>query len=243
MEKNSSISGTILNWVQILALVLGGLWAVWVFVLKDYNNANISIEIKLEKTGQKDGFIAVAADIRANNKSQRTLFLKSSPFVLRGFKNSYKNEGSFDFIQRVNSAFERYESVNSKIQNDSIEVIAAGQLYIDEFIQSNEMLRTSQIFYINKDAFDHIELEAFIYSTKCKSDTSDLNFFAWLSTSECDKNYSFVSQISNQDGFSHIMEIKDNNQNSLSIEERQKQFSSGVYDYFTSTQTLSLWGN
>jgi hypothetical protein len=157
MGKNTSIGKAILRWVQILTLVLGGLWSVWITVFKEYkNDNNVYIEIKFAKTGQRDEFISVAADIRAINKSQRNLFLRASPFILRGIKNSYDDEGNSSFIQRANSAFERYESANSKIKNESIEVIAAGQLYVDAFIQSNETLHTTRVLYIKEDVFDHV---------------------------------------------------------------------------------------
>ena len=228
MATDHTKSQNFLNWVQIVAIFVGGVWVVWVFVLKDYNNANITIEIKLKKAGEKEKFIAVEADIIAINKSQRSLYLMSSPFVLRGIRNTFEIEVP-DSIKRI--------------QGHITKKIAEGNLYRDEFIQSNETLHTSQIFYIEKNSFDHIELETFLFSSTCVLSSNERSVITMLSTSKCDEDYFIQWKVLNDVNATFFYEFMSNDQKLLASEKTEALLKGNIFDLFISTGKLSLWEN
>jgi hypothetical protein len=180
------------TWVQIFALVLGGIWAAYTFVYKEMIQpsllpSHISIKSELSKVGKKDSMIAIKAKFTITNNSKKRAILLPSSFAVLGVTNIGKKtkENKSD----INLMFEKADNLIISSEDSIIahngfitqkKFIMTGPLFEQWLFDPNETASNSLIFYIPNNTFDNIEmmgLFAIVNNSEGISDYAEWSIF------------------------------------------------------------------
>jgi hypothetical protein len=162
------------TWVQIVALISGGIWAAYTFVYKEIMQprllpSHISIDSELSKVGKKSSMIAIEGKFTITNNSKKRAILLPSCFAVLGVTNI--QEKRKENQSAINLLFDKAENyiVTSEdpiIARDGLitekKFIITGPMFKEWFFDPNKTASRSLIFYISNNTFYSIEIWAFL---------------------------------------------------------------------------------
>lgn len=190
------ISESIRNWVEIVAIIAAGIWAVWVFVykrtivpsrlpphlvistnLQEAGRKNV-ISTNLQRVEREDSLVAIRAEVLVTNKSKTRVEVFASWFNASAVNISYtgdekdeKKEADTSFARTVITELKKSPDVTSTlrhIQEDRVETVAAGRLLAETmWFDPNEEVSRRIVFYVS-DQFDVVEFRATIQYDKSR---------------------------------------------------------------------------
>lgn len=168
------ISESIRNWVEIVAIFAAGIWAVWVFVYQRTIAPlrlppHLVIATNLQRVGRKDSLVAIKAEILVTNKSKTRVEVLASLYYAHAKNISYtgdeEKEDDASFGQTVIDQLNKLPDVASTqrhIQEDRVEIVAAGRLLVEgTWLDPNEEETRRIVFYVS-DQFDNVEFHVAI---------------------------------------------------------------------------------
>ena len=150
------------TWVQTIAIVLAGSWALYTFFYSEvYKPSKIqgtlSSKIKMTDGGIKQGLQMIVANIELTNNSDRTLYTLDGYFVVYGYRQTLVQNPYF--ASDLNLTLEQTdESFHSKYSQVEGEIIAGGNIF--EFYDFMVDGKSSKdlIFEFPDGVFDFIDL-------------------------------------------------------------------------------------
>lgn len=177
-ENNSKTKSERINvWLQNIAIVIAGVWAVTVFFTKEYyipsnSPTEITAGIKLEAVantssgmvGDDRGRIPINVTVTATNPSTRTLYLLPCVWLATGSRFDKRSAEISDFHHRINKTLDSINEnyVQRFYKDTKRQYIAAGRLFaVDTIIDPKETLKRTFVLLIPKQKYDYIELHAF----------------------------------------------------------------------------------
>ena len=159
------------TWVQIIAIISGGIWAAYTFVYKEIVQprllpSHVSIDAELSKAGKKNSMIAIRGKFTITNNSKRRAILLPSCFSVWGVTNVQDKKKKSD----LEILFEKSENyiVTSQdliITRDGLttkkKFIVTGPIFKEWYFDPHETASRSLIFYIPDNIYDSIEMIGF----------------------------------------------------------------------------------
>ena len=155
------------NWVEIIAIIVAGLWAGYVFVYKEYFSATRFLDPTVQMKKYQvltNGLIPVGIKITLENKSSRRLFIESAYFDVHG--DSISPSDNYEMSQ------DNYErSLNNNSQSSvgyNIEqsaLISGGQVFGGDWLDPNEKISRNRMVYIHSGQFSQLEANIYVLST------------------------------------------------------------------------------
>lgn len=174
-DQPKSRSEEWLTRLHIAAILGAAVWAGWTFYFKDIfipqsAPVNISLDLALKKVGpgtsqSNSSLVAIEMRISATNPSTREVWLLPSIWTVHGIKIKHVIPLSNSDISKVVDGFKRESQVmrlGQHFAEDSRELVAFGQLFVDETLRPGEKITRVLLFYVPKDRFDEVRAEAFI---------------------------------------------------------------------------------
>lgn len=181
MPQDRSLGERINTWVQIIAIVIAGIWALWNFIFKEIllpKSAPINISLSLElnkkpimKDKQRKQLSVVEFNAIAKNPSSREVILFPSAFILTGYKMNGQDKK--DFLKTCDEVFKKDYSVECARRHAQIKfvsVIAIGGLYHDKVLKPNEQIERSIVFYVPIKEYDVIQAVVNVPTAREKRD-------------------------------------------------------------------------
>ena len=176
MTASTRSFGESLNtWVQTLAILAAGGWAVYTFVFKEIwapNAApiNVSLTMEIGDGGRKaisgKSLRAIELNVSATNPSSRTVHLMPSVWQAIGY-NVGVAQAPESFAKRLlgilGTGATKYEQRYAGAVRS--EILAGGRLVPDSILQPSETVHRRLVFYVPDDRFDSLEVITAIYST------------------------------------------------------------------------------
>jgi hypothetical protein len=153
-------SELLLRWVQLLAIVVGSLWAVYTFywqaiLVPGWAPAHINLEVTLTPVPDRQ----VAAEgrdmsltFRAINPSGRKLYLLRNLWLLQGLKR-HALPADAGFLGRADAALgsDPLAQTEHGVQVEPMAIQAAGAIFSDEVIQPNESISRAVVVRLPLD--------------------------------------------------------------------------------------------
>lgn len=236
-SQKRSFRECINTWVQTIAIVIAGLWALWNFVFKEIllpksAPINISLNLELKKmptieAQQQKQLSVVELNAIAKNPSSREVTLFPSSFIVTGYKMLRQKEKNF--IKMCDKVFEKDYSVECARNHATIKfasIIITGGLYHDKILKPNEQIERSIVFYIPFKDYDIIQAVVNVPTAREKRDI----MLKWTFDKE---NKGLIHTYYRINAFGGRDQI--DNSNPL-LKEIDFQFAS-------SAKMLSLWGS
>lgn len=169
------------TWVQTIAIVLAGIWALWNFVFKEIllpktAPINISLNLELKKmpimeVKQQKQLSVVELNAIAKNPSSREVTLFPSSFIVTGYKMVRQKENNF--LKMCDKVFGKDYSVECARKHATIKfvsIIITGGLYYDKIIKPNEQIERSIVFYVPFKEYDIIQAVVNVPTAREKRD-------------------------------------------------------------------------
>ena len=163
------------TWVQIAGIVIAAVWAAYTFVYKEIwvpaavpVNTTLGLEIRpadSQSAARHKGMIPLTIVASATNPSTRTIEFFRSVFVVYGYRNQKKEAFKFDVgnaQKATNADTLQMESLFSEKQDVSL--VATGRLFEDAGLKPGEKITRTQVLFIPPDAFDVVEVIAYVPS-------------------------------------------------------------------------------
>jgi hypothetical protein len=186
--KQKTLAEKSLPWVQIIAIILAGLWAIWFTyyykekIAPEAVPVNVSIDLKLQKTGvslqhKKLGkkLAAIELSVAANNPSSHTTHLLPSIFIIYAYKIAYTPFGENPSLLR-DRLWMNYCVLSSPT------IVAWGHLFDykeatgNDELKPGEVVATTFVFYVPVGEYDVIEAHASIPNGKDLSKIAELSW-------------------------------------------------------------------
>lgn len=159
-------------WVQSIAIVVAGLWGVYVFVFEEFAKPatapiNLSTEISVHRAGVRPvansgepPLLAIELDVTATNPSTRTVYVLPNYWIATGLRVS--GQGDRAWVQSANNAVAQRGPVASgeHYQIASSQAVAFGSLIPDSALMPNERATRSYVFYVPDGAYDLIDIQS-----------------------------------------------------------------------------------
>lgn len=167
--QKRSLGERINTWVQIIAILCAGVWALYNFIYKEYwipktAPLNISLNLQLNKISINDKIkkdhSVVELNAVAINPSSQEVKLLSSAFIIYGYKVADVKLNDNDFVEICDVTLKKPYSmacIMKDIKNEVVSVIAVGGLYHDSILKPNEKIERSIIIHIPVNKYDIIE--------------------------------------------------------------------------------------
>lgn len=181
VSSERSISQEINIWIQIIGIIIGSVWAVYVFIYKEIilpkaSPVNITLDLQLKKIenpnsqhlrDKNQGLTAIEMEITATNPSSRMVYLVPSKWFTYGYNVKIHDEDPelFDKVPAMlnSQSLENIEKYAVR-QRNSTTPEAIGSVFSDVGIKPNEKLTRKIIFHIPSGKFDLIEASVTIIS-------------------------------------------------------------------------------
>lgn len=157
--------------MQIVGICIAAVWGVYTFVFKEITvpksaPVNISINLELKKIGTgsstKTSLTAVEISISATNPSTREIHLLRSVWSARGTCISVAETEQTNFAKAIEDALHATDiyAVQRHAVQEKSSIVAAGLLFVDEVLKPNEKIARTIIFYVPRDDYDLVEVNA-----------------------------------------------------------------------------------
>lgn len=225
------------SWLQAIALILAGIWAVYTFGYKEIwipmtAPITISSKINLNVVGEKiiDGkkFKAVNAIFEITNKSKRQAIFLQSIYVVKGRK-VLNYATNIKYIDKLNMDLAKdgnHDDKNSYkyIQLSNNNIIEAGQIYTDWSLYPDETSQRSVLIYVPVDKYDEISVRV-SYPIVNKYGVAAVK---WVLTDN-----SYIEQIYSIQKNGKTQEVKNGE-----VSRFTKEIDYGIIEEY---QSLSLW--
>lgn len=169
--------------MQIAGICIAAVWGVYTFVFKEIfvpksAPINISINLELKKIGTgsstKTGLTAVQISISATNPSTREIHLFQSVWSAHGACIKVPETEQTNFTKAIEEALRTTDiyTVQRHAVAEETSIVAAGQLFADADLKPNEKIARTIIFYVPKDDYDLVEVNAAMPSAENVSRTT-----------------------------------------------------------------------
>jgi hypothetical protein len=169
-------------WSQLILIVIGGLWAAYVFYYKDILRPksaplNITMTLELQKIDKKNtanssdntnALSAVQINVSATNPSSRTVYLLPDLCIVRAqgiTKSPDMNDEEFNYksiSDKLNQPDASPFRAERYVSADNWSLIAVRNLFSDEVIRPQEQIRSSIIFYLPAGKYDLVFVSSII---------------------------------------------------------------------------------
>lgn len=185
-ERRESVSEAVRNWVQVLAFLLAGVWAVYTFVyvrIVEPRSApvNVSTELQIEDVGEvidrgNRRLRAVQLTISAVNPSTREVYILPNYWVAYGLTIGGPPEQQAWAGQLTDFMNSRTLLLGGRhYQVEGGELVALNTAFPDDRLKPNERITRTVLFYVPADAYDFIQVEA-VLPTAHTENAADLQY-------------------------------------------------------------------
>lgn len=153
------------NWIQTSAILIATIWGIYTFIWQDilvpsWSPAHINLQASLSvnrPSPQADGSSEVALSVKADNPSNRRLFLLSNSWRLLGSQRRTVPTGEFQSRGDAVLRADALTHVERGSMRESGPLLALGRLFDDDVLQPGESISRTLLLTIPKDQ-DAIEL-------------------------------------------------------------------------------------
>lgn len=171
-----SVSQEINTWVQTTGIIVAAIWGIYTFGYKEIlvpqsAPVNISMNLQLQKVAisnkKENKLIAVEMKVSATNPSSRVVKLLPSVWFAYGkevvpvSENTSFSKKLFTTLNTRNEGF-----IQKHAESKFASVVAAGNLFQDDFLQPKETRARTIIFHIPKNKYDVLEVQAIMPSAE-----------------------------------------------------------------------------
>ncbi len=229
------------KWVQTIAIILAGIWAIYTFVYKEIKEqismnekpAHLTSSIHFENVGTKGNLQAIKIKFEIKNESQQKVHLLRSIYCIyaqllnnksKRLKFNTREKFIYYSTKCINEGIEGILSIGN-LENEYI-LIADGILFNNWSLDQNERTSQSIILQLPKNKFDSIEVDAILLHAK---DIRNIK----ANWSFNDKGFP-VYQLNKITNKNEYIEIKSSNEDKQFLE--TKGFS-----IYTQKELFSLW--
>ena len=187
-----TIGQSINTWVQIFALILAGIWAIYNFIYKEIIKpkllpSHISIKLDLSKAGKRNSLLAVKADFTILNNSKRKAVLLPSVYAVWGARNTRQlkkkgaKEQEYAILRNLQNMFidtrdEMTSLVGSKVEKT---FVASGPVFKGWYFDSHESATKSLVIFVPDNTYDYIEMTGYfaVVNDETDIDEAEWNIF------------------------------------------------------------------
>ena len=165
--RERSLFETFHKWVQTVGIIIAATWGVYTFIYKEIKvpksaPINISMNMQLKKAGGTStvgSLLAVEMRVSATNLSPRKVYLLSSFWHVMGYKVTPKEPESDDSflkgtISLMNARLGQYDLKHTATSPGNI--VAAGSLFRDKWLNPNETIMRTIVFYVPHNEYDNL---------------------------------------------------------------------------------------
>ena len=176
MSENSRISGIINNWVQVIGIILAGIWALYTFGYKEWylprqKTSHFQIDLKLENKGivklenAREGANAILVKIKGTNTSDRCLYIASAYLQVWGDTILWSEIDDKDFKKIIPTIIETANTMQAKYMTKrNSQTIFYSPLFKNWSFEPDESLTTYRLFHVPHGKFDQLEAKGFVLS-------------------------------------------------------------------------------
>lgn len=157
-------------WVQILAIVIGSGWGVYVFIYKEHIAPrsipiNLTLDVQLKKVGfgTNGAFMAVEVRASASNPGTRRVYLLPDIWQAIGVSISPTNytqaayESEVARVLKV-SGSNLWTDAKRHVHESEGDVIAVGRMFDYDMLEPGETVRGSRIVYVPYGKYDELDV-------------------------------------------------------------------------------------
>lgn len=176
MVDKKLIEDRLNTWLQILAIILAGSWAVYTFFYKEVwipsntpTTVTLDLSIEPATTSQHPlhGLTPMLFRASVTNLSTRNLHALPSAWIIQGYR--IKKKTGFDFENAEAALKAQQLRMEARyFENTEIEVIAVGRLFSDTILAPNEEVERSSIVYVPSGTYDMLELGVIVPTVTSK---------------------------------------------------------------------------
>ncbi|HEY3487896.1 MAG TPA: hypothetical protein VGL10_07510 [Gammaproteobacteria bacterium] len=187
-DPKAERSKEIREWVQIALIVFTVGWTSYEFFFKEFikpaqEPTALELDAKLERAGEKDGFIMIKGTIKANNPTNRRIYVPAFWYTVKARKLATAGEPARqktgidpnDPLQ--NKIVRKYAPVTSYEIVAQQRIIFEGEAWWDPKDRTNDEI----IFAIPKNKFDFLDMKISYLFTR---NNSELAAPAWILTED-----------------------------------------------------------
>lgn len=170
-------SENIKNWVQIVAIILAGAWAIYQFVYVEVikpktADAFLTVDLQLrELTGQvtmadgKQAVSCIESTVSVQNPSDQRVYVPSGYFEIFGDVYVPTPQPVELKPSSVAEAINNYNSyVVRHYQMEKTELIAAGSVFLDVWFDPGEHMSFNRLLYVPAGKYTHLEGNVYLLS-------------------------------------------------------------------------------
>ena len=185
MSNKRSIEEKINTWIQIIAIICAGVWALYTFVYKEYykptiNKGHFIIDINMSKCGSSEELDAINVEFFIHNRSERTIHILESSFIIKGIKIQKIPGDAAEFKKRfLKMRVEKHDKIIPfYTRYKEAALVAVGNVFSNSTFFPNGQSRKFFLFHIPKNKYDFLYLESVF---PVVHDTTDI-FTKWTFT-------------------------------------------------------------
>jgi hypothetical protein len=164
LARRLRTTGQIVNtWLQVLAILLAGIWAVGVFyhdkVLEPKRRiAHLNILVDLEKVGVKGDQVAVQLKITAENTSFRSVYMLPAIYRVWATRNQGKvlDETSFKKVAQKNVELAKDEMVGRFGAETERVLVAVGRVFTNWQLNPGERAIRTAVIHVPRHSYDTV---------------------------------------------------------------------------------------
>lgn len=241
IQEGATFAKTFQSWVQAIVLIVGAIWGVYTFWLKEIiipqsAPVNISMGMQTKKAGIKSPadlggskrYIAIEITISATNPGTRTVFLQSGRWIARGYSILPTSDKQYYESNRGLILSDESYYLQPGLIKSKPTLLALGGLFKEEPLLPKEVISRSIVIYAPENVFDHIEVDA-LQPTMSKYKGVEIN---WPDKDDMDYKLNLLPP-TRKDSQGKVQELEPDNSNNYA--------SDVELQYITSTASLSLW--
>ena len=186
-SQKRTVGETLNTWTQTVGICIAAVWGVYTFVFKEIITpksapVNVSMNLQLNKIGTgssaKANLTAVQLNVSATNPRTREIHLLPSAWIARGVRIRAAKQEELEetyLTKAINDALldrDVVYAVQKYAAQEDSSVIAGGLLFTDDLLKPNEKIARTAIFYVSRDQYDLLDVNATIVSAEDVSHTA-----------------------------------------------------------------------
>jgi len=156
------------NWAQTIAIMAAGVWAVYIFIVKEHlqpraARPHISLELSVRQAGQRRQVTAVESSFVVENRSPKRIYLLTSAYTLIGRTVVAEPKAGESFRNDLDSLFFGRTSDFTRslaVRLGRSDLLAAGQMFSNVQLGPNESATRKFTNYIAAGRYDAVRLRA-----------------------------------------------------------------------------------